>query len=125
MATAFFLCYPLSYQGILVQLLMKTASTQDWPVSGKTSSTFALHSNIFELFKNPKKIKLLHHGYDSVHSIFNSFLLPNCYNCFNELSSSFGVDSPLIEDYLPLYEVLPPASNVTDLILEEIYTYDV
>ena len=84
---------------------------------------FALHSNVFELFNHPKKFKLLHCGHESVHLIFNSFLLLNCYNCLNRSSSTFVLPSPTLEEYLPLDEVLEHHPIVTDEDLGEVYRF--
>ena len=59
---------------------------------------FALH-NIFKLFNHPTKIKLMHRGKDSIHLIFNYFLLLNYYNCFHTSNSSFGMSPPSLEEY--------------------------
>ena len=84
---------------------------------------FALHSNIFELFNQPKKFKLLHQGRDNIYLIFNSFLLLNCYVCFNGSTNSFGMPPPSIEEFLPLNEVLERAPIVTEEMLFQATRY--
>ena len=84
---------------------------------------FGLHYNIFQLFNRPAHFRLLHEGKDAVYLFFNSFLLLNCYNCFNNSLSTFGLRPPTIEEYLPLNEELPIAPIITDRLLGEVYHY--
>ena len=84
---------------------------------------FGLHNNVFKLFKHSERFQLLHQGKEAVELMFNSFLLLNCYSCFNASACSFILPSPSIEQYLPLNEILPPPPNVSDVELGEVYTY--
>ena len=45
---------------------------------------FGIHKNIFHLFHQPERFKLLHLGVDAIQLIVNSFILLNCDTCFNE-----------------------------------------
>ena len=85
---------------------------------------FALHCNIFDLFHNPRHFQLLHYGKE-VHLIFNSFLLLNCYNCFNGSAYSFGMTPPSLAYYLPLNQNLTVAPEITDEMLGDLYRYNV
>lgn len=73
---------------------------------------FGTHYTIFELFNQPKQFKLMVNGEEATKLILNSFLLLNCYNCFNETNCNFMMCSITIEDYLPLYETLPMGPNI-------------
>ena len=84
---------------------------------------FGLHRNIFKLFDRPERFQLLHQGNEAVRLIFNSFLLLNCYTCFNESRCSFFLRPPSIGEYLPIEEELPNAPNVTDQMLGEVYQF--
>ena len=84
---------------------------------------FGVHKNIFQLFNRPEKFKLLHQGQDAIQLIFNSFLLLNCYTCFNESTCEFILRAPTISEYLPLDEQLPQSPTITDDILGEVYDY--
>ena len=84
---------------------------------------FALHANIFTLFQLPQRFKLLVNGEDSYKMIFNSFLLLNCYTCFNESPNNFNVRPPSIEVYLPLNEPIKPAPVISDNALGDVYRY--
>jgi hypothetical protein len=84
---------------------------------------FALHSNVFELFNHPQKFKLLHTGDETIHLIFNSFLLLNCYNCLNSSSNNFGSGTPTLAEYLPEGEEIPQYLFVNDEQLGEIYKF--
>ena len=84
---------------------------------------FGLHRNVFALFKRPERFQLLHQGKEAVRLIFNSFLLLNCYTCFNESTCPFLLRPPQIHEYLPLEEPLAEAPNVEDSDLGEVYTY--
>ena len=84
---------------------------------------FALYRNVFALFQQPQRFKLLHNGQDCVKIIFNSFLLLNCYTCLNESGSSFCLRPPSLAEYLPLNEEIPPRPQVTDAELGDLYDY--
>ena len=84
---------------------------------------FVLYSNVFELFNNPKRLKLLHCGKENVQLIFNLLLLLNCYKCFDGSPNSFEMNPPSITEYLPLDDMLPPAPDVTADLLGEVYNY--
>ena len=84
---------------------------------------FALHHNIFGLFSIPKRFKLLVHGLECRKIVLNSFLLLNCYVCFNESPNNFNIRPPTIEEYLPLDEIMKPVPIVTDEDLGEVYDY--
>ena len=84
---------------------------------------FSLHHNIFALFNCAERFRLLVSRDEVTKLMFNSFLLLNCYNCFNESSSNFMLRPPTIEEYLPLNEILSPAPEVNDTELGELYNY--
>ena len=121
----YFQYYPRYYQGFQIRLVDESRINTMWASDRKNiEHIFVLYSNVFELFNNPKRIKLLHYDKENVRLIFNSFLVLNCYNCFNGSSNSFGMNLPSIEKYLPLNESLPTASDVTEEILGEIYHHN-
>ena len=84
---------------------------------------FSLHHNIFSLFHDPARFRLLVSGVEVTRLIFNSFLLLNCYICFNESQNNFMICPPSLEEYLPLNEVIPPAPDVSDMDLGDVYNY--
>ena len=84
---------------------------------------FGLHKNVFKLFRHPDRFQLLHQGKEAMKLMFNSFLLLNCYTCFNTSPCSFILSAPSIEEYLPLEEELLPISEVTDEHLGEVYNH--
>ena len=84
---------------------------------------FSLHLNIFSLFHDPARFRLLVSRVEVTRLIFNSFLLLNCYICFNESQNNFMIRPPSLEEYLPLNEVIPPAPDVSDMDLGDVYNY--
>ena len=84
---------------------------------------FCLHKNIFKLFNQPERFRLLVHGNEARKLIFNSFFLLNCYICLNESPNNFMARPPTIEEYLPLDEQLQAAPEVTDAHMGEYYRY--
>ena len=84
---------------------------------------FALHWNIFALFNEPDRFRLLVSGVEVYKMIFNSFLLLNCYICFNESLTHFVIRPLSIEEYLPLDEIIPEAPHVPDDQLGTVYRY--
>ena len=85
---------------------------------------FGLHETIFKLFSQPQQFKLLLSGEEVSKLIINSFLLLNCYNCFNESSNTFILRAPTIEEYLPLDEILdPPPESVHPNDMGNLYNY--
>ena len=84
---------------------------------------FALHYNMFRLFNDSSRFRLLVNGQESIKLIFNSFLLLNCYVCFNESLSNFIIRLPSIEEYLPLDEELPEAPVVPDNLYDGVFSY--
>ena len=84
---------------------------------------FALHHNIFALFHDALRFKLLVSGNEVRKIIFNSFFLLNCYICFNESQSHFLVRPASIDEYLPLHEHLSMAPEIADSELGLVYRY--
>lgn len=84
---------------------------------------FCNHHNHFKLFHNPERLRLLKTGVETYQIVFNSFLIFNCLMCFNESNNSFHLRPPSIEEYLPLEQIIPPAPEVTDDDLGEVYYY--
>ena len=84
---------------------------------------FALHHNLFGLFNDATRFKLLVSGEEARRLIFNSFLILNCYMCFNKSMGHFMVRPPPIEDYLPLFVDYPPAPGVPDDLYVNVYRY--
>ena len=84
---------------------------------------FGLHTNLFGLFTIPHRFKLLVYGVDFRMMVINSFLLLNCFTCFNESMNNFIMRPPTIKEYLPLDETLRPAPHVTNESLGEVYNY--
>ena len=68
------------------------------------------------------RFKLLVRGYEVYQLTLVSFLILNCFTCFNE-TSHFPVRPPTLQEYLPLSEVMPLAPEVNDAMLGDVYRY--
>ena len=84
---------------------------------------FGLHFNIFKLFEDADRFRLMVTGVEVSKIIFNSFFILNCYNCFNESNNNFDIRPPTLEQYIPLHEIIPPAPVVEDYHLGDVYNY--
>lgn len=85
---------------------------------------FGLHGSLFDLVHRKKLLKVFHGG-NHVHNLFLvSFLIQNCYQCFNHSLNMFDLPPPSIEEYLPLFENLDPAPFVPDHDIGTVYQFD-
>ena len=84
---------------------------------------FSLHKKLFQIFSRPLRFRLLFSGVETMKMIFTSFIILNCYICFNESGNNFVVRPPSIEEYLNLDEELVAAPEVSDEDLGEVYQY--
>ena len=69
---------------------------------------------LFNLFKILTSGEVLLHLFNNGEEVFQlgivCFFLKNCYICFNGSTTNtmFGTEPPIIDEYLPLEEVIPP-----------------
>ena len=71
---------------------------------------FGLLVNKFKILSDKRQFKLLKEGDSAIRMASVCFFLLNCWTYFNgnQVNTMFDSEAPLIEEYLPLNDVLRP-----------------